>query len=122
MTAVDSEQYSEEMSSQGKIDQGNDSQSQFLWSLDSKILAAKNVLMQDLSGESVLLNLQTEQYFGLDDVGTRMWQVLTEQSSIQAAIEVLLDDYDVESNQLEQDVKQLIGKLFEENLIEVADS
>ena len=43
------------------------------FSLDRKISAAPNVMAQDLAGESVLLNLQTEEYFGLDDVGTRIW-------------------------------------------------
>jgi len=37
-------------------------------SLDRKISAAPNVMAQDLAGESVLLDMQSEQYFGLDDV------------------------------------------------------
>ena len=53
------------------------------------------VLFRELDGESVLLNLKTESYLGLDDVGTRMWTVLTAEPSVQAAYEVLLSEYDV---------------------------
>lgn len=90
--------------------------------LNCKVSAVSNVLAQDLAGESVLLNLQTEQYFGLDDVGTRMWQVLIDQASIQSAIEILLNEYEVEPEQLEQDVKALVASLLEDNLIEISDS
>ena len=92
------------------------------FSLDRKISAAPNVMAQDLAGESVLLNLQTEEYFGLDDVGTRIWQTLIEKDSIQAAIDVLQAEYDVEPEQLQQDVETLIEELLAHGLVEVSDS
>lgn len=92
------------------------------FSLDRKISAAPNVLAQDLSGESVLLNLQMEEYFGLDDVGTRIWQTLTEKDSIHTAINALLLEYKVEPEQLRQDVENLIAELLANGLVEVRDS
>ena len=68
--------------------------------LSGNILAAFNVLYEDFEGESVLLNLQTEEYFGLDDIGTRIWQTLIEQDSIQAAMDALLVEYKVEPGRL----------------------
>ncbi|MEB3826594.1 PqqD family protein [Phormidium sp. CCY1219] len=91
-------------------------------SLERKISAADNVIAQDLAGESVLLDLQTEQYFGLDDVGTRIWQTLTEKDSIQSAIAALLEEYDVEPEQLRQDVENLIQELLANGLVEISDS
>lgn len=91
-------------------------------SLAQKISAAPNVLAQELGGDSVLLNLQTEQYFGLDDVGTRMWETLTEQDSIQAAIDRLSGEYDVSPEQLQQDVINLIQELLTNGLVEVTGS
>jgi len=44
-----------------------------------------NVLVRILDRESVLLNLETEQYFGLDETGTRMWQLVTGLPNIEAA-------------------------------------
>ncbi|MBC6418415.1 MAG: PqqD family protein [Prochloron sp. SP5CPC1] len=92
------------------------------FSLERKISAAPNVLAQDLAGESVLLNLQTEKYFGLDDVGTRIWQTLTAKDSIQTAIDALLLEYKVEPEQLRQDVENLIAELLANGLVEVRDS
>ena len=42
-----------------------------------RVAAAPDVLIQELAGEAVLLNLKTEQYFGLDDMGLRMWRLLS---------------------------------------------
>src|SRR2546426_10114013 len=44
-----------------------------------------HVLVRILDRESVLLNLETEQYFGLDGTGTRMWQLVTGSPNIDAA-------------------------------------
>ncbi len=90
--------------------------------LTQKISVPQDVLFQDLAGESVLLNLQSEKYFGLDDVGTQMWQALTEAESIQAAYDMLLAEYDVEPEQLQQDLDNLIENLVEHGLVEVTGS
>jgi hypothetical protein len=80
-----------------------------------------HVVMQDVEGESVLLNLDSECYFGLDEVGTRMWAVLTAAASIQEAYEALLAEYDVAPEVLREDMEELIGQLVENSLLELAD-
>jgi hypothetical protein len=77
-------------------------------------------LISEVGGESVLLNLKNERYFGLDDVGTRMWKALMAVDSIQAAYEMLLAEYDVEADRLRQDLDELIGKLMEQGLVEIS--
>jgi Coenzyme PQQ synthesis protein D (PqqD) len=84
-----------------------------------RIIAPDDVLVQMLDGEAVLLNLDTESYFGLDDVGARMWTLLTESDSIQAAYEGLLDEYDVTPEQLRADLIGLIDRLAEQGLIKL---
>lgn len=78
---------------------------------------ADDVLVQMLDGEAVLLNLNTESYFGLDEVGARMWTLLTESDSIQTAYEALLEEYDVTPEQLRADLAALIDRLVEQGLI-----
>jgi hypothetical protein len=78
-----------------------------------------DVLIQELQGESVLLNVQTGRYFGLDEVGTRMWAVLTASGSLRAAFETLLAEYDVDEQQLQQDLRTLVEKLVEHGLLEL---
>jgi hypothetical protein len=88
-------------------------------SLAMRASVPADVLIQDLQGESVLLNLGTGRYFGLDAVGTRMWAVLTTAESLQAAYATLLAEYDVDGQQLEGDLRNLVEKLVEQGLVEV---
>jgi hypothetical protein len=85
----------------------------------ARISVPDGVLVRDLDGESVVLNLQTEKYYGLDDVGTRMWAVLTGSDTIQAAFDTLLAEYDVQPEQLRADLEKLIGDLVEHGLLVV---
>jgi len=78
-----------------------------------------DVLVQELQGESVLLNVQSGRYFGLDEVGTRMWAALTAAESLQAARDALLAEYDVDAERLEQDLRGLVERLVEHGLVEV---
>ena len=77
--------------------------------------------MSQVGGEAVLLNLVTERYFGLDDTGTRMWVALTTSDSVQAACELLLDEYNVDRDQLWHDLLDLVEKLRSRGLIEVSE-
>jgi Coenzyme PQQ synthesis protein D (PqqD) len=90
--------------------------------LNQKVSLSTNVLTQDLAGESVLLNLQSEEYFSQNEVGTKMFFALTESDSIQTAYDALLKEYEVEPEKLRQDLLQFIEKLVKAGLVEVADS
>jgi hypothetical protein len=89
-------------------------------SFDQKLVVTPDTLINVIEGESVLLNLKSESYFGLDKVGTRMWTLLTTSDSIQSAYEALLDEYDIGAERLREDVCDLIEKLIANGLVEVA--
>lgn len=89
-------------------------------SFDQRVILPADVLISNVSGESVLLNLKSERYFGLDEVGTRMLSVLTTSNSIQTAYEALLEEYDVENEALRRDLADLIDRLVEQGLLEIA--
>jgi hypothetical protein len=86
-------------------------------SFSDRARIAPEVLIQEVGGESVLLDLKTERYLGLDEVGTRMWQALLASDSIQAAYDTLLAEYDVTPQQLEGDLRDLLNRLLENALI-----
>ncbi len=77
----------------------------------------EKVLSQELSGETVLLDLQGEVYFGLNDVGTRIWQLLKQENSIAQTLAILEKEYQVSREQLESDVGRLLKKLIKEGLL-----
>ena len=87
----------------------------------SRVVVPDTVLFRELDGEAVILNLETESYLGLDLVGTRMWNVLTTQPSIEAAYQVLLSEYDVAPESLRADLARLVGEMLEHKLIALKD-
>lgn len=84
-----------------------------------RISIPDGVMLRQIDDELVLLNLNTESYFGLDDVGTRMWTCLTESASAEAAYAALEAEYDVDPVQLQADLSSFIDKLAEAGLIDV---
>ena len=82
------------------------------------ITISKDVLSQELAGETVLLDLASESYFGLDAVGTRIWQLLQGGADESQLVVTLLDEYEVEREVLERDVAELLDRLSEAGLIE----
>ncbi len=86
----------------------------------SRVIQSPETLINVIEGESVLLNLNNESYYGLDEVGTRMWELLTSSESIQAAYDQLLDEYEVEAETLRRDMQNLISNLFDQGLLEIS--
>jgi hypothetical protein len=88
-------------------------------SFSARVRIAPEVMIREVGGESVILDLKTERYLGLNEVGTRMWQVLMDSASIQAAYHTLLEEYDVGPAQLEEDLRELLDRLLENVLITI---
>jgi hypothetical protein len=88
-------------------------------SFTERATAPAHVLVRFLDRESVLLNLETEQYFGLDETGTRMWQLVTASPSIDTAYQELLAEFDVEPELLRSNLTELLGQLVENGLLQV---
>ena len=86
----------------------------------TRVRPAKDVLVRNIAGESVLLNLDNGCYFGLDDVGTRLWELLTATESVRLAYETALVEFEVAPEVLEQDLRGLIDNLVAQGLIEVS--
>jgi hypothetical protein len=78
-----------------------------------------HVLIRFLDQESVLLNLETEKYFGLDAVGTRMWQLVTAAATVEAALAQLVEEYDALPETLRTDLTRLLQHLLDNGLIEL---
>ena len=82
-----------------------------------RVEVPKHVLVRFLDNESVFLNLETEHYYGLDEIGTRMWQAVTAAPYIEAAYEQLLSQFDVEAQQLL--ISELLERLVNHGLLRV---
>jgi hypothetical protein len=69
--------------------------------------------------EMALLNLDTGVYFGLDEVGARMWELVAEHQRLQLVAEQMEGEYDVDPARLRQDLLRLVDELIAKGLLEV---
>jgi glycerol dehydrogenase-like iron-containing ADH family enzyme len=60
-------------------------------------------------------------YFELNDVGSRVWQLLQQPCSVRSIRDTLLEEYEVSNEQCEQDVLKLVNELIERGLAVVVD-
>jgi hypothetical protein len=84
--------------------------------LDSVVAPSDDAVFRELDGESVLLNLETGIYFGLDAVGTRVWQLAAGDSSLRAVRDRLIEEYDAEPATIERDLLSLADALVGKGL------
>ncbi len=85
--------------------------------LKQKITFSESVFAQEVDGEMVLLDMNSENYFGLDEVGTAIWQSMQEKETLQEVYDAMLEQYEVEPEILEKDLLDFTTKLEESGLI-----
>lgn len=82
-----------------------------------RVCVPSSVIIQLIGEQSILLNLQTNMYYGLDPIGTRMIQVLNEVLIVGHAAEILLSEFEVSQDILQHDIAQLVQDLLEQGLL-----
>jgi hypothetical protein len=85
----------------------------------TRVRHADRVLSQTLAGEAVLLDLNTEQYFGLNALGTRIWGLIGEVGDIQPIFEALVAEYDAPADVIAADLRELVAQLVHDGLVRV---
>jgi len=91
----------------------------FQISEQATIVATAGQISADLSGEVVILNLDSGVYYGLDLVGARIWDLIQAPKTVMEIQAALLDEYEVEPERCENDLLALLQSLAAEGLIEV---
>ena len=85
-----------------------------------RIVIRSNVIFQRVHDEAVLLDLDSEQYYALNEVGMLTWQLLSEGKEFSTIIPQLLNQYDVDEASLCKDLSDWIDELAELGLVGVA--
>ena len=85
--------------------------------LDGRAFATPRVLCKDLGDEAILLDLETETYFGLNAAGSRLWKLLTTAPTIRDAYDAMLEEFDIAPEELERDMGALIDELVGRGLL-----
>lgn len=87
--------------------------------LNDSIVVSEDVLFRELDDEAVLLNLKTGVYFGLNPLGTRIWQLIVTERALCRVLDAMLLEYDVERSVLETDLLELGRQLCSSGLGEI---
>ena len=85
--------------------------------LNQTVTLSPDVISQEVSGETVLLDLNSENYFGLDEIGTRIWQLIEASGNLQEIYDTLLAEYEVSPDQLLEDMELLLGDIEKAGLV-----
>ncbi len=85
------------------------------------IVASPEQVSSDLADESVILNLKTGTYFGLNAVGSRIWQLAQEPQRVGTLCEAILAEYEIDAETCDRDVKALLQEMLGAQLIEIQD-
>ena len=88
--------------------------------LDDQVQCSGEVLVQEVGGEAVLLDLASERYFGLDPIGTRIWQLLADAPSLQQVHATLCGEFDAPAERIQADLLALVQELAVAGLVEIA--
>lgn len=83
------------------------------------VVASRDQVGSDLGGETVLLGLKNAHYYGLANVGARIWGMLQQPVSASMICETIASEYDVAPDRCEADVTRFLEDLADHGLIEV---
>ena len=90
-------------------------------SIDDRLTPSNQVVIRELSGESVILDLNSGLYFGLNGVGTRVWNLITQGSSLRDAQAALNAEFDAPAMVIEQELVRFAAELCQHGLCGVAE-
>jgi len=87
--------------------------------LAHRVQRLDEVLFQNLDGEAVLLDLASETYFGLNEVGTRIWQLIETAPPLSEVLSTLCAEFEADAERIEDDLLALVGDLSKAGLVTV---
>jgi hypothetical protein len=90
--------------------------------LTARVTVPEQVLFRDLKGEAVLLDLESGNYYGLNETGTRMWSLLVKHGHVEPAFRILAEEYDIPSEQLQEELWGFVRTLTSKNLLVLYES
>ncbi len=90
-------------------------------SLTSRVRAAPEQVSSDVAGETVILELGRGVYYGLEDVGARVWDLLREPRRVAEIRDVVVSEYEVDPERAGADLLRLLQEMESRGLVEVRD-
>lgn len=86
---------------------------------DTVVARTNQLTSVDVKDETVILDLGSGQYYGLEGVGARIWQILEQPTTFGELCRLVVAEYEVEGSVAEQDIGELIEDLTKKGLVEI---
>jgi hypothetical protein len=87
--------------------------------LKSIVVQSNDQVSAKIDEEAVMMSIEQGKYYGLDEIGTRIWKLLEQPQSVSEILKTLMKEYEVDNETCEKDVLNLLNGLFKEKLISV---
>jgi hypothetical protein len=84
---------------------------------DTLLHRKKDLLFNQIDGEVVMLSIENSEYYGMDRVGSRIWELLEQPVQFSKLIATLLEEYEVTEEKCREDTLAFLGRLAEKNII-----
>lgn len=85
--------------------------------LDTTVQRNTQIVCSEIDGEKVMMDINSGEYFGLDSVGARVWDLIEKPIKISVLVELLMQEFDVSKDVCIEDTLEFINLLLEKNLI-----
>jgi hypothetical protein len=85
----------------------------------SIIQRSNKLVSSNMDGETVMMSIENGEYFGLNSVGSRMWELIENPIEVDALIELLIDEFDVSREQCEMETMEFLNHLLEKKLLSI---
>ena len=83
----------------------------------SVIIKNKSVLENEIDGEKIMLNMDKGEYYGMDKIASRIWELLNEEIEIEKLIQKLLEEFEIDYETCKNDVLEFLDGMLKKNLI-----
>jgi len=89
-------------------------------SINTIVSHRKDIDTTDLNGDLVMMDLEEGRYFSLNSVGSRIWQLIEKPIEVNKVIDSLLEEYDTNRNECEENVLEFLEKLNDSKIISIS--
>jgi len=85
--------------------------------LTDRVQRNKELLSTDMDGETVMMSIDNGEYYGLDRIASRIWELIEEPLKVQRLVDILTEEYQVGKDECIKDTVEFLEQLLEKNLI-----
>jgi hypothetical protein len=85
--------------------------------LNSKIQRNPKMVTSNLDGEIVMMSVENGEYYGLDETGTRIWELLEKTITVDELINSLINEFEIDRETCKHDTMEFLEDMISKNLI-----